>query len=177
MGSFPVQTVVKRFWFSVHPVNNQHIPVHLPNFKNCFPPTVFEVPIPNNAAVFSAVVVVYDMDWGSRVFTCTPECHVGLMDGVRMPKVRWFRHLTPQRVLLDFSILFPLLLLLLCFGCCRLRCRVSLRSFPAGLSCFHSFLLSPYGCCWCLRNALFFIKTFNRGLISHLWRWWRKKQK
>lgn len=35
----------------------------------------------------------------------------------------------PWCVLFDFSILFPLLL---CFGCCVLRCRVSLvRSFPS----------------------------------------------
>lgn len=72
-----------------------------------------------------------------------------------------------QRVLFDFSILFPLLL---CFGCCVLRCRVSLslvRSVPCGFELvtqLSSGALPLYGC-RCLGSALFFILTFNQGYI------------
>lgn len=86
-------------------------------------------------------------------------CHVGPYDA-SMPKVRLFCHLTPQRVLFDFSILFPLLS---CFGCCMLRCQVSLslvRSFPCGFELvtqLSSGALSLYGRC-----------LFREGSIFHL---------
>lgn len=71
MGSFPVETVMKRFCFSVRLSQQPTCPCwHLSVFKNSFPPAVFKVPVLNNAASLSAVI--YDMDWASRVFTCTP---------------------------------------------------------------------------------------------------------
>lgn len=84
----------------------------------------------------ASLVVIYDMDGLTCLQGCPPppplSCGINMRRDHDQGQLVPLASPPPRRVLFDFSILFPLLLLL-CFGCCVLGCRVSpslVRRFP-----------------------------------------------